>query len=64
MDKKGQGTVSTSDSYYFQLIPSYFKVEHGFAKTIKPNTTYRLSIFKGILTSIQEFRRLTKWLKV
>lgn len=49
MDRKGTG-ASASDSFFFQLFPNYFKVEHGFAKTIKPNTTYRLSIYKGILS--------------
>lgn len=47
MDKKGIGSLSASDSFYFQLVPNYFKVEHGFAKTMRPNTNYRLSIFKG-----------------
>ena len=48
MDRRGNSSVSSSDSFYFQLLPNHFKVEHGFAKTMKPNTSYRLLIFKGI----------------
>jgi hypothetical protein len=39
--------VSSTDSFFFQLAPSYFKVEHGFAKNMKSGSTYRLVIYKG-----------------
>lgn len=35
------------ESYYMVVVPKFLKVEHSFAKTIKPNTKYRLAIFKG-----------------
>ena len=34
--------------YHFALLPNYFKLEHSFAKTLKPGTSYRLRVFKGI----------------
>lgn len=36
-----------SESYFFALIPRYLKAEYGFAKTIKPNTKFRLVLYKG-----------------
>ena len=36
-----------SESYHFAVIPRYLKVEHSFAKTIKPNTKYRIIVYKG-----------------
>ena len=59
MDNKT--ATSASDSFFFQLIPKHFKVDHGFAKTIKPNTSYRLCIFKGTLVWTQASRRPKKW---
>jgi hypothetical protein len=54
-------SVSSTDSYFFQLYPHYFKVEHAFAKNMKPNTTYRLVIYKGTPHTNQASRRPTKW---
>ena len=61
MDRRGNSSVPPSNSFYFQLLPSYFKVEHAFAKAMKPNTSYRLAIFKGISNHIKASRKLTKW---
>lgn len=49
MDKIAAVNVSSTDSFFFQLYPNYFKVEHGFAKNMKSGSTYRLVIYKGIL---------------
>ncbi len=38
-----------SESYFMIVVPKFLKVEHSFAKTIKPNTNYRLAIYKGKL---------------
>jgi len=38
-----------SESYFFALSPRYLKAEHNFAKNIKPNTKYRLVVYKGNL---------------
>ena len=48
MDKRVNNALSAADSFFFQLIPRHFKVEHAFAKNIKPNTAYRLTLFKGM----------------
>lgn len=56
MDKKGM-TVSSTDSFFFQLSPACFKVEHGFAKNMKPGCSYRIAIFKGTYPPMQAFRR-------
>lgn len=34
--------------YHFALLPNFFKLEHSFAKALKPGTSYRLRVFKGI----------------
>ena len=47
MDKKNINSGSSTDSYFFQIHPNFFKVEYGFAKTLKSNTSYRLAIYKG-----------------
>lgn len=36
-----------SESYFFALCPKYLKVDHSFAKNIKPETKYKLAVFKG-----------------
>lgn len=36
-----------SESFFFACIPRYLRVEHSFAKGIKPNTKYRIVVFKG-----------------
>jgi len=59
-DKKILNSVSSSDSYFFQVYPSYFKIEHAFAKGMKPNTTYRLAVYKGTSFQIKEFKKLMK----
>jgi hypothetical protein len=46
MDRKGS-TLSSTDSFYFQLCPTHFKVEHGFAKGMKSGCVYRLVLYKG-----------------
>jgi len=61
IDKKLLSSGSSTDSYFFQVYPSYFKVEHAFAKGIKPNTTYRLAVYKGTSFQIKEFRKQMKW---
>lgn len=38
-----------SESYFFALITRHLKPDHSFAKTIKPNTKYRLVLYKGML---------------
>ena len=37
-----------SESYFFAISPKFLKAEHSFAKNVKPNTKYRLAVFKGI----------------
>jgi len=61
MDFRTASPVSAADSFFFQLIPNYLKVEHGFAKTIKPNTTYRIAIFRGSSLKTKESREQMKW---
>lgn len=56
MDKKGI-TVSSTDSFFFQLCPACFKVEHGFAKNMKAGCSYRIAIFKGTSRPTQACRR-------
>lgn len=36
-----------SESYFFTICPKYLKLDHSFAKNIKPETKYKLAIFKG-----------------
>jgi hypothetical protein len=62
MDRKGS-TPSATDSFYFQLCPSHFKVEHAFAKAMKNGCLYRLVIYKGKVGMMQESRRWTRWPK-
>ena len=45
---------SSAESYFFKLLPNYFKADYGFAKNMKPNTAYRLVLFKGMFLTIQE----------
>ena len=46
MERKNN-TVSSGQTYYFKVLPQHLKVEHGFAKNIKPGTGYRLAINRG-----------------
>lgn len=61
MQRRGNGSASESESYFFKVYPAYFKVDHGFAKTIKPNTNYRLSLFKGTSVHTKVFKKLISW---
>lgn len=60
MDRKGS-SISATDSFYFQLVPSCFKVEHAFAKAMKSGCLYRLVIYKGTYAAMQAYRRSTRW---
>jgi hypothetical protein len=46
MDRKGS-SISSTDSFFFHLAPSCFKVEHAFAKNMKSGCVYRLVLYKG-----------------
>ena len=61
MDRRGISSASSDNTFHFKLIPSHLKVEHAFAKTIKPNTNYRLVIYKGTPSSIQASPKVMNW---
>ncbi len=66
MDKKGISNISSTDSFFFQLCPSHFKVDHGFAKNMKSGCTYRLVIYKGTHSSntgIQKIDEMSEGIK-
>ncbi len=46
-----------SESYFFALSPKFLKTGHSFAKNIKPNTKYRLVLFKGIFYTIEGIQK-------
>lgn len=60
MDRKGSN-ISATDSFYFQLVPFCFKVEHAFAKGMKSGCLYRLVIYKGTPEAMQAYKRSTRW---
>lgn len=49
-----------SESYFFILCPKYLKVEYLFAKSIKPDTKYKLAIFKGKFKFMKEYKSVIK----
>jgi hypothetical protein len=58
MDQNILKSITPTSSYYFVIKPSYLKTEHHFSKNIKPNTSYRLNIFKGKQDNIQDYKNV------